>query len=87
VPDLTIAAISWQTRPRTTTQCVGKPLPNSLPCFRCITRIGLYLTKTGKSFDGQGVPPDIRVPVYPKVDLESGRDGALEKVLEVLGKR
>jgi C-terminal processing protease CtpA/Prc len=47
----------------------------------------LYLTETGKSFDGQGIPPDIRVPVYPKVDLESGRDGALEKALEVLGKR
>jgi hypothetical protein len=47
----------------------------------------LYLTETGQSFDGQGLPPDIRVPVYPKVDLESGRDGALEKALEVLGKR
>jgi len=47
----------------------------------------LYLTRAGKSFDGQGVPPDIRVPVYPKADLESGRDGALEKALEALGKR
>ena len=47
----------------------------------------LYLTETGKSFDGQGIPPDIRVPVYPKVDLESGRDGALEKAFEVLAKR
>lgn len=46
----------------------------------------LYLTETGKSFDGQGIPPDIRVPVYPKADLESARDGALEKALEVLGK-
>lgn len=47
----------------------------------------LYLTKTGKAFDGRGVPPDIRVPVYPKVDLESRRDGAVEKALEMLGKR
>jgi hypothetical protein len=46
----------------------------------------LYLTKTGKSFDGQGVPPDIHVPVYPKADLESGRDGALEKAFKALGK-
>jgi hypothetical protein len=47
----------------------------------------LYLTETGKSFDGQGVPPDIRVPVYPKIDLESRRDGALERALVLLGKR
>jgi hypothetical protein len=47
----------------------------------------LYLSKSGKSFDGRGVPPDIRVPVYPKVDLDRGRDGALEKALEVFGKR
>ncbi len=46
----------------------------------------LYLTKSGKSFDGGGVPPNIRVPVYPKVDLESSRDSALERALEVLGR-
>ena len=47
----------------------------------------LFLTETGKSFDGAGVPPDIRAPVFPKVDLEGGRDSALEKALEALGKR
>jgi hypothetical protein len=46
----------------------------------------LYQTKTGKSFDGRGVPPDIRVPVFPKADLASRRDGALQKALEVLGR-
>jgi Peptidase family S41/Tricorn protease C1 domain len=46
----------------------------------------LYLTKSGKSFDGRGVPPNIRVPVYPRVDLKSGRDGELERALEVLGR-
>jgi hypothetical protein len=46
----------------------------------------LYLTKSGKSFDGRGVPPNIRVPVYPRADLKSGRDGALERALEVLGR-
>jgi len=46
----------------------------------------LYLTKSGKSFDGRGVAPNIRVPVYPRADLESGRDGALERALEVLGR-
>src|SRR5499426_393938 len=47
----------------------------------------LFLTETGKSFDGAGVAPDIRAPVFPKVDLEGGRDSALEKALEALGKR
>jgi hypothetical protein len=47
----------------------------------------LFLTETGKSFDGAGVAPDIRAPVFPKVDLEGGRDSALEKALDALGKR
>jgi Peptidase family S41/Tricorn protease C1 domain len=47
----------------------------------------LYLTESGKSFDGDGVPPDIRVPVYSKADLESSRDGTLEKALEIIGRR
>src|SRR6266496_884356 len=46
----------------------------------------LYLTKSGKSFDGRGVPPNIRVPVYSKSDLESSRDSTLERALEVLGR-
>jgi hypothetical protein len=36
--------------------------------------------------DPAAVAPDIRVPVYPKADLESGRDGALETAFKVLGK-
>jgi len=43
-----------------------------------------YLTEGGQSFDGLGIPPDIAVPVFPFSDLESGRDGALEKALELL---
>ncbi len=46
----------------------------------------LYLTKSGKSFDGRGVPPNIRVPVFPRADLEIGRDGAVERALAVLGR-
>ena len=46
-----------------------------------------YLTKTGDSFDGQGVPPDIRTAVFPEADLKSERDGSLEKAVELLRKR
>jgi prepilin-type processing-associated H-X9-DG protein len=59
--------------------------PRSLPNG---WRFGLpnqvLLTKDGVAFDGPGIPPDIRVPVFSREDLERGRDGALEKALEVL---
>ena len=62
---------------------LGRHLPNGwqfgLPNERFVTN--------GKAYDGPGIPPDIEVPVFPKSDLEAGRDGALEKALEVLGVR
>ena len=45
----------------------------------------VYLTKDGKSFDGPGVPPDISVAVFPAADLDSGRDGGIEKAIQILG--
>ena len=62
----------------------GRKLPNGWT-FGLPTE--LYLTGAGKSFDGRGVSPDSRVPVYPKVDLESRRDGALERAIKVLAGR
>lgn len=44
----------------------------------------IYLTEDGKAFDGDGVPPDIEVPVFPATDLAGGRDSALDKALELL---
>jgi prepilin-type processing-associated H-X9-DG protein len=44
----------------------------------------IFLTKDRVAFDGPGIPPDIRVPVFPRGDLDKGRDGALEKGLEVI---
>ena len=44
----------------------------------------VFLNEQGKHFEASGVPPDIRVPVFPKADLEAGRDTALEKALEIL---
>ena len=61
---------------------LGRMLPNGW-------RFGLpnevYLRKDGKSFDGPGVPPDISVPVFPASDLDSSRDGAIEKAIQLLG--
>jgi prepilin-type processing-associated H-X9-DG protein len=44
----------------------------------------ILVTKDGIAFDGSGIPPDNRVPVFPREDLDKGRDGALEKGLEVI---
>jgi hypothetical protein len=61
---------------------LGRGLPNGwrfgLPNERFVT--------DGKSYDGHGIAPDMLVPVFPKRDLDAGRDGALEKALQVLEK-
>jgi peptidase S41-like protein/tricorn protease-like protein len=62
---------------------LGRRLPNGwrfgLPNERFVT--------DGKSYDGPGIAPDVAVPVFPKSDLEAGRDGALERALEILRQR
>jgi hypothetical protein len=44
----------------------------------------IFLTKDGKAFTGPGIPRHVKVPVFPKEILEKGRDGSLEKALEIL---
>ena len=62
---------------------LGRRLPNGwrfgLPNERFLT--------DGKNYDGAGIPPDVTVAVFPAADLASGRDGALERALEILGVR
>ena len=43
----------------------------------------VFLNEAGKHFEVVGVPPDIRVPVFPREDLQAGRDTGLEKALEI----
>ena len=47
----------------------------------------LFLTNDGTSFDGPGIPPDERVPVFRADDLDAGHDPALEKAIELLVSR
>jgi C-terminal processing protease CtpA/Prc len=47
----------------------------------------VYLTEQGTHFEGRGVPPDIRVPVFPESDLAAGRDGGVEAAMETLRAR
>src|SRR5262249_39609328 len=59
----------------------GRKLPNG---FRFGLPNEIFLTKEGKSFDGAGIPPDIPCRVFPKEDLEKGRDSCLEKAKHIL---
>jgi hypothetical protein len=62
---------------------LGRRLPNGwrfgLPNERFVT--------DGRSYDGVGIAPDVPVPVFPRADLEAGRDGALETALALLPHR
>jgi C-terminal processing protease CtpA/Prc len=62
---------------------LGRKLPNGWS-FGLPNEI--YRTKGGKSFDGTGVPPDVRVPFFSREDLSAGRDAALDKALQMLSK-
>lgn len=44
----------------------------------------IYLTKGGRAYDLVGVPPDKRVPVFRRADLQRGRDPALETALRIV---
>jgi hypothetical protein len=46
----------------------------------------VYRTVDGTAFDGVGIPPDIHVPVFADADMAAGRDPAMEKAIETLGK-
>ena len=62
---------------------LGRVLPNGwrfgLPNERFVT--------DGRAYDGAGIPPDIALPSFQAADLKAGRDGALEKAIEILSKR
>jgi C-terminal processing protease CtpA/Prc len=63
---------------------LGRRLPNG---WRFGLPNEIFLTEAGKTFDGPGIPPDIAVPVFPREDLQQGRDSCLDKALELLGTR
>ncbi len=44
----------------------------------------VYRTADGAAFDVQGIPPDIRVPVFEDADVASGKDPAMAKAIRIL---
>lgn len=59
---------------------IARELPNGWLCF---ISIGDYRASDGKSYEGIGIEPDIRL-VNTKDDILSGRDKALERAIEFL---
>lgn len=46
-----------------------------------------YLTDTGRTFDGTGIPPEVTVPVFTPEEFAAGRDSAFDRAVEMLGTR
>jgi len=47
----------------------------------------VFRTAGGTTFDAVGVPPDIAMPVFADADVAGGKDPAVAKALELLGKQ
>ncbi len=43
-----------------------------------------YLTDSGRTFDGTGIPPEVRVPVFTKEEFAAGRDSGFDRAVDVL---
>ena len=63
---------------------LGRELPNGWS-FGLPNEV--FRTTQGETFDGSGIPPDVRVPVFEDGDVEAGRDPALAKALALLGRK
>ncbi|GGV31796.1 S41 family peptidase [Streptomyces spectabilis] len=46
-----------------------------------------FLTRTGRTFDGTGVPPHLSEPVFTKEEFAKNRDSAFDRALRVLTAR
>ena len=60
---------------------LGRHLPNG---WTFDLPNAVYRTAEGTAFDVQGIPPDIRAPVYADDDVAAGRDPAMAQALRVL---
>lgn len=46
-----------------------------------------FLDRDGDTFDGPGIPPHLRTPVFTEKELDSGRDSALTRARQVLARK
>ncbi|MFJ6084198.1 S41 family peptidase [Streptomyces sp. NPDC092369] len=45
-----------------------------------------FLTRTGRTFDGTGIPPQLTEPVFTKEEFAKNRDSAFDRAVNVLGR-
>ncbi|WP_030671903.1 S41 family peptidase [Streptomyces sp. NRRL B-1347] len=46
-----------------------------------------FLTRTGRTFDGTGIPPHLREPVFTEEEFAKNRDSAFDRAVRVLAAR
>ncbi|WP_254709084.1 S41 family peptidase [Streptomyces lunaelactis] len=46
-----------------------------------------FLTRSGQTFDGLGIPPQLREPVFTDEEFAKNRDSAFDRAVAVLGRR
>jgi hypothetical protein len=46
-----------------------------------------FLTADGRSFDGPGIPPDVRTPVFTDAEFAAGTDSAFDRAIRLLRER
>ncbi|GHE08213.1 S41 family peptidase [Streptomyces alanosinicus] len=46
-----------------------------------------FLTRTGRTFDGTGIPPQLTEPVFTKEEFDKNRDSAFDRAVNLLGGR
>lgn len=63
---------------------LGRRLPNGWQ-FGLPNEV--FRTPQGSTFDGPGIPPGIVVPVFADADVAAGKDPAMMKALETLGRK
>jgi hypothetical protein len=47
----------------------------------------IYRTADGKTFDLEGIPPDLEAPVFADADVAAGEDPSMARALEILGQK
>ncbi|GGU97556.1 peptidase [Streptomyces filipinensis] len=45
-----------------------------------------FLTRTGRTFDGTGIPPQLTEPVFTKEEFAKNRDSAFDRAVDLLGR-
>ncbi|KUL53022.1 MULTISPECIES: S41 family peptidase [unclassified Streptomyces] len=60
---------------------MGRVLPNGMGA---VLPNEQYLTRTGDTFDGPGIPPHLKEPVFTEEEFAKERDSAFDRALNVL---